>query len=266
MSPSPSLPEQFRREALRHAVTDAEWQTRVRLAAAFRLGYHFNWSRVISNHITARIPDAPDRFLMNPYGLGWNEITASSLVTVTLGRQIVSHEAGAVTLAPAGLNFHAGIFAERPAIGSILHCHPMAAVVVGATTIPELMIVHQSGCHMHGEIGYHDFEGLVSEGDEVPRLLEDLGDRHTLMMWNHGLLSVGGTVPEAFFFMRRLIEVCEVQERLLATGAAVRQIPPDVLDFTRDQLAKKKKKNPYSEVEWQSYQRLAATVSPGFEA
>jgi ribulose-5-phosphate 4-epimerase/fuculose-1-phosphate aldolase len=255
------LRPQFERSDVKHEITEAEWEVRVRTAAAFRLGYHFNWSRVISNHITARIPDRPDRFLMNPYGLGWNEITASSLVTLTLDGEIISHDG--VKLAPAGLNFHSGILRARPDINAIIHCHAMPGVVISATR-QELMIVHQSGCHMHGEVGYHDFEGFVQEGDEVPRLLNDLGDKHTLVMWNHGLLSVGSSVPDAFFYMRRLIELCEVQERLLATGAEIRHIPPEVLEFTRRQLAEKRRKNPYSEVEWMSYQRLAESLDPTF--
>jgi ribulose-5-phosphate 4-epimerase/fuculose-1-phosphate aldolase len=249
------------RNELLHDVTDEEWELRVHTAAAFRLGYHFNWNRVVSNHISARIPGYPDRFLMNPYGLGWNEITASSLVTADFDGNLLSHRG--VSLAPAGFNFHSGILKARPDINAIIHTHTMAGVVLSAIE-PEVMIVSQSACHMYGEIGYHDFEGFADEADEVPRMIEDLGDKHTLIMWNHGLLSVGGSIPEAFFYMRRLIEVCEIQERVHATGQKVRHIPRKVLEFTRRQLAERRRNRPYSEVEWASYLRLAESLDPSF--
>lgn len=251
------------RSALLHGCSEAEWRTRVTLAAAFRLGFHLNWNRVISNHISARVPDRPDCLLMNPYGLGWNEITGSSLVTAELDGKILSHTD--VELAPAGFNFHSGILKARPDLSCTMHVHATAGVVV-ACTEEGLLIVDQTGCHLHGEVGYHDFEGFAQDADEVPRILEDLGEGHLLIMRNHGLLSVGGSVPEAFMYMRRLINACELQERLMATGAKIRPIPPEVLEHTRRQLAEKKRKRSYSDVEWRSYLRLAERLDSSFNA
>lgn len=249
------------RPVLLHDMSDAEWKLRIAMAAAFRLGYHLNWNRVLSNHISARIPDRPDRFLMNPYGLGWNEITASSLATVDYDGHVLSHTD--VELAPAGFNFHSGILKARPDLNCTIHVHPVAGVVI-ASTKQGLKIRDQTSCHIYGEVGYHDFEGFAQEGEETERILRDLGDGHLLIMWNHGLLSVGASVPEAFTFMRRLIAACEIQERLMATGAEPRDIPQDVLDFTRRQILDKRKKRAYSDIEWRYYLRLADSLDPSY--
>ena len=245
------------------AETEAEWSLRVDLAAAFRVAYHLGWNRGINNHITARIPGQPDQFLMNPMGPGWDEITASSLIRVSLSGTPLSHPQA--KLAPAGLNFHSGMLAARPEIGCIIHVHPMIGVVMSAMDT-ELMIVDQSSCHIYGEVGTHAFEGFPEAEEEVPRLLADLGDKHTLIMENHGLLSVGRTVGEAFQFMRRLIEACELHITLVSTGAPIRRIPEEVLERTRARIAEKRNSPGYSQTEWEYHLRTAQRVAPGFDA
>jgi len=244
-----------------YAMSDGERKLRIELAAAFRIGHHYGWNLQIINHLTARVPDRPDRFLMNPQGLGWDEITASSLATISFDGEILSHEG--IKLAPAGYNFHSGILKARPDLNCVMHTHPTPGIVISATR-GGLKIVDQSGCHIYGEIGEHDFEGFAQEEDEVPRILRDLGDKHCLMMWNHGLLTVGRTVGEAFLYMRRLIDACELYERVLATGAEVREIPRDVLEFTRSQIVEKRKSPAYSDAEWHYHLRLAERLDPSF--
>lgn len=256
-----ALPSSFSRNRLRHTCSDAEWELRVAMAAAFRIAHHLDWNRVLANHISARVPDSAGRMVMNPYGLGWDEITASSLVTVELDGEVVSHND--VELAPAGFNFHSGILKARPDLNSTIHVHATPGVVI-ACTKDGLVINDQSSTHIYGEVGYHDFEGFAQEEDEVPRILNDLGDRHLLIMWNHGLLSVGASVGEAFMYMRRLIASCEIQERLMATGAEIRRIPQDVLDFTRGQIVEKRKKRSYSDIEWRYFMRLADRLDPTY--
>jgi ribulose-5-phosphate 4-epimerase/fuculose-1-phosphate aldolase len=252
---------QFNSAEPHYEISAAERRLRIELAAAFRVAHHYGWNLQILNHITARIPDRPDHFLMNPTGLGWDEITASSLATVNASDTVVSHEG--TRLAPAGLNFHGGILRARPQINCVIHVHARPGVVIAATK-GGLMIVDQSGCHLHGEVGVHDFEGFAQEENEVPRILRDLGDKHCLMMWNHGLLSVGRSIGEAFQYMRRLVDACEVQERLMATGAEIRAIAPEVLEFTRKQIDEKRKTSAYSEAEWQYHLRLAERLDPSF--
>src|ERR1044071_6297430 len=213
--------KQFNIAQRQYEISPAERALRVELAAAFRVAFHFGWNHGINNHITVRLPDRPDGFLMNPFGLGWGEITASNLVTVDFSGKVLSHDG--VKLAPAGYNFHSGILKARRDLNCVFHVHATAGVVISATK-RGLEIVDQSGCHLYGEFAGHDFEGFAQEEDEVPRILRDLGDKHCLMMWNHGLLTVGRTLGEAFQYMRRLIDACALYERLLATGAEIRPI------------------------------------------
>jgi ribulose-5-phosphate 4-epimerase/fuculose-1-phosphate aldolase len=231
------------------------------MAAAFRVAFAMGWNKGINNHITARLPDAPDEFLMNPFGLGWDEITVSNLVRTSLDGTPLSHPGA--KLAPAGLNFHSGMLKARPDINCIIHVHPTPGVIMSALDT-DLVIMDQTSCHIYGEYGYHDFEGFAEEEDEVPRLLNDLGDKHLLIMRNHGLLAVGRTIGEAFQFMRRLIEACEVHIQVMQTGSPVRHIPKDVLELTREQIAVKRSKPGYSENEWRYHVRSAERIAPDF--
>jgi ribulose-5-phosphate 4-epimerase/fuculose-1-phosphate aldolase len=200
--------------ALDRSVSETERKLRIELAAAFRIAHHLGWNIDTLNHITLRIPDT-DLFLMNPLGLGWDEITASALATVDYDGHVLSHSG--IRLASAGFNFHSGILKARPDINCVIHTHQDAGVVVGAIH-DGLMIFGQGGCRLCDEVGYHAFEGLANQEDEVPRILHDLGHKHTLIMRNHGLLSVGASVGEAFGWMRALVDACALQERILATG------------------------------------------------
>ncbi|MDB5510191.1 MAG: aldolase superfamily protein [Hyphomicrobiales bacterium] len=241
-------------------MTQAEWDLRVNHAAALRMGYHLNWNRSINNHITVRLPGGEGRFLMNPRGSGWDEATASSLVTTDYDGATHSHSG--VRLAPAGFNFHSGILKARPDLNCVIHVHPIEAVVLSAT-MGGLKIVDQPGCYIYDEWGEHDFEGFAQEADEVPRILRDLGDdKHLLMMWNHGLLSVGRSIAEAFFYMLKFVEACRLYERVLATGDEVRTLPKEVLEFTRSQIAAKRASPDFGLEEWNYFLRTAERLYP----
>lgn len=248
--------------SLRDKVSTAEWDTRVNLAAAFRIAYHLGWNDRLVNHITARVPDEPDHFLMNPHGLGWHEITASSLVKADFDGRVLSK--GDVELAPAGLNFHSAILRDKPEVHCVCHTHPTPGVVISATRMG-LKILDQTGCTLHGEVSYHEFEGYAREKDEAPRIVADLGDRKAMIMWNHGLLTVGRTVGEAFSYMRRLIGACELQERVMALGTEIREIPEDVKDFTRSQIDQRNANKPIGGPEWRMNVRLADALYPDYK-
>jgi len=248
--------------SIRDKVGAAEWDARVDLAAAFRIAYHLGWNNRLVNHITARVPDEPGHFLMNPHGLGWHEVTASSLVKADFDGNILSE--GDAELAPAGLNFHSAILKNKPEVNCVCHTHPISGVAISATRMG-LKILDQTGCQLHGEVSYHEFEGYAREQDEAPRIIADLGDRKTMIMWNHGLLSVGRTVAEAFSFMRRLIGACELQERVMALGTEIREIPEDVKDFTKSQIDQRRPNQPLGGPEWRMNLRLADELYPGYK-
>lgn len=247
--------------SVQETVSDAEWDTRVNLAAAFRVAHHFGWNDTINNHITARVPDEPEHFLMNPVGLGWHEVTASNLIKADFAGNILSETD--MTLAPAGFNFHSAIIDRMRHLNCVFHIHPIDGVVVSAMK-DGLLIVDQSSCALHGHVSYHDFEGLAQEKDEAPRIIADLGGNYVMIMWNHGLLSVGRTIGEAFGYMRRLVSACEKQVQLMSTGAEIRHIPDDVLRFTQQQMARRRGNSPLGGLDWKMYLRLAEKLDPAF--
>lgn len=245
--------------ALPRAVDETEKALRIELAAAFRIAHHFGWNRDTLNHITLRVPGT-DRFLINPLGLGWDEITASSLALADYDGKVASHDG--VKLAPAGFNFHSGILKARPDINCVLHVHAAAGAVIGSLA-EGLVVYNQSGCVLHDEVGYHAFEGLAKVEDEVPRILRDLGTRHTLIMTNHGLLSVGASVGEAFGWMRTLIDACLLQERVMATRGTVKPIPAALQASTKAQMSGGRN-GPREDISWSYWKRLAEKLDPGF--
>jgi ribulose-5-phosphate 4-epimerase/fuculose-1-phosphate aldolase len=239
----------------------SEWEMRVNLAAAFRIAHHLGWNDRLVNHITARVPDEPDHFLMNPHDLGWHEVTASSLVKADLDGRILS--AGDVELAPAGLNFHSAILRAKPEIACVFHTHPAAGIVISATK-GGLKILDQTGCILHQNVSYHGFAGYAREEDEGERIVADLGACRTMIMWNHGLLTVGRSIGEAFAFMRRLIVSCELQERVMALGTEIRELPEEVKEHTRNQALNRRPNQPYGEAEWRMNVRLADRIYPDY--
>ena len=246
--------------ALDRKVSDTEQKLRVELAAVFRIAHHLGWNIDTLNHISLRIPGT-DTFLMNPQGLGWDEITASSLSTLDYNMNVLSHTG--LKVQPAGYNFHSGILKARPDLACVLHVHETASQVIGGIE-QELVILSQGGCRLYQEVGYHGFEGLAQDEDEVPRMLADLGDKHTLIMLNHGLLSVGASLGEAFGFMRALIDACALQERVMATGGTMRPIPEELQSHTKAQMTSRVGNAPRDDISWAYWLRLAERLDPSF--
>jgi ribulose-5-phosphate 4-epimerase/fuculose-1-phosphate aldolase len=242
-------------------VSDAEWQARVETAAACRIAYGLGWNDGVTNHIVARIPDQPDRFVMNPQGFGFDEMTASCMVTCDVSGRVVSDSE--LLPGPAGLNFHSAVLGARPEISCSMHIHPTAGVVVSATK-GGLMILDQRGCLLHNQVAYHAFEGYARAKDEAPRIIAELGDKHTMIMKNHGLLAVGRTVGEAFYFMDRLIFACELQERVMAMGTEIEVVPEKVIAVANRQSAERYKDKPYGTNDWNLLCRRLEREDPSF--
>ena len=246
---------------LRHEVSDAEWSTRQNLAAAFRVACHFGWNQTVNNHISARVPDEPDHFIMNPTNLAWDEMSASCMIKMQLDGTVKSDTD--LEVGPAGKNFHGAILAAKPELCCVFHIHPTDGVVVSALK-EGLIFADQGSCALYGLVGYHVFEGLASARDEGLRIVEDLGDNMVLIMRNHGLLSAGRTIGEAFAYMQRLITACETQVKLMSTGAQINKIPAEVLEHTRKQMLNRTDGRPFGEKAWPAMVRLADRLDPGF--
>lgn len=217
---------------VRSQVSAEEWATRVDLAACYRMVAHFRWDDLIFTHISARVPGTHD-FLINPYGLMFEEVTASNLVRVDLaGRKTLESP---YEINPAGYTIHSAIHEAREDAGCVLHLHTMAGVAVSAQK-EGLLPISQQATFVLLSLSYHDYEGLALNLDEKARLQADLGDTRHMILRNHGLLTVGRSVPEAFMGMYSLQRACEIQLHAQGNGAELVRIPQPVLDTVPEYL------------------------------
>ncbi len=204
-------------------VSPEEWQLRVDLAAAYRLVALYGWSDLVFTHISARIPGPEHHFLINPYGLMFDEITASSLVKVDQDCNKLMESPFPVN--PAGFTIHSAVHAVREDAGCVMHTHTRAGVGVSAQKAGVLPISQQS-TFVLASLAYHDYEGVAFREDEKPRLQADLGDRNFLMLRNHGLLTVGPTIADAFLSMYVFESTCQIQLAAQSGGAELTEVNP----------------------------------------
>ena len=212
--------------SVRAKVSEEEWEQRVNLAACYRLVAHYHWDDLIFTHISARVPGPEHHFLINPYGMLFEEINASSLVKVDLQGQAVmpgSHE-----INPAGFTIHSAVHAAREDAKCVLHLHTLNGVAVGAQKGGVLPISQQS-IFVLSSLGYHNYEGVALNEAEKPRLVADLSDKNFLMLRNHGLLTVADNIPDAFVFMYIFEAACTIQVRALAGGGELIPIDPRII-------------------------------------
>lgn len=201
--------------SLQHNVSPEEWQLRVDLAACYRLVALYGWSDLIFTHISARIPGPDHHFLINPYGLLFEEISASSLVKVD--QQCNKLIDSPFPVNPAGFTIHSAIHAIRDDAGCVLHTHTRAGVAVSAQAGGVLPISQQS-TFVLASLAYHDYEGVALHAEEKPRLQNDLGAARHLVLRNHGLLVAAASIPEAFLLMYNFESTCQIQIAAQAGG------------------------------------------------
>lgn len=200
-----------------------EWRLRVQLAAAYRLVEHFGWTELIYGHLTARVPGPDPHFLINPYGLSYDEVTASNLVKIDVDGNIIGQSDYPVNY--AGFVIHSAIHMANSAENKcVMHTHSRAGMAVAATT-EGLRMLSMPSTKFHGRVAYHDYEGPSLDLDERERLLADLGEAKALILRNHGLLVVGRTVPETFLRLFLLEKACRIQVDAGAAGT-----PSDIPD------------------------------------
>jgi ribulose-5-phosphate 4-epimerase/fuculose-1-phosphate aldolase len=208
--------------SLQQAVSPEEWALRVDLAACYRLVAHYGWDDLVFTHISARLPGPEDRFLINPYGMLFEEITASSLLVVDRdGGRVGDSEWPAN---PAGFVIHSAVHAARPDVRCVAHTHTVEGVAV-ASQAGGLLPVSQQSIFVLSNLGYHDYEGVALRDAEKPRLVRDLGANTFLMLRNHGLLTVGRTVADAFLAMYVFQAACAIQVRAQSGGGEL--VPVD---------------------------------------
>jgi ribulose-5-phosphate 4-epimerase/fuculose-1-phosphate aldolase len=220
--------------SVRARVTPEEWEQRVSLAAAYRLVAHFRWDDLIFTHLSARVPGGDHHFLINPYGMTFDEITASSLVKVDLGGNKVMDSPYEIN--PAGFTIHSAIHAAREDANCILHVHSVNGAAVSAQK-DGLLPISQQSIFVLSSLAYHDYEGVALRADEKPRLVRDLGKKNFFMLRNHGLITVADNVPDAFLFMYTFESTCMIQVRAQAGGGELIPIDPRIIATAQQQAA-----------------------------
>lgn len=218
--------------SVKDQVSPEEWQTRVDLAACYRLVADFGWSDLVFTHITARVPGSEDQFLINPYGMMFDEITASSLVKIDLHGNKLDNSPFPVN--PAGFTIHSAIHSARHDAHCVLHVHSLNGVAVSAQANGVLPLSQQS-IFILSSLAYHDYEGVALNDQEKPRLVADMGDKIYLMLRNHGLLTVGPTIADAFLNMYIFEAACTIQVRAQAGGGKLIEIPPAIIGGAQKQ-------------------------------
>ena len=203
----------------------SEAELRVQLAAAYRLVEHFGWNESIYGHLTVRVPGPERHFLINPYGLRYGEVTASNLVKITLAGEIVGESAWPVNA--AGYAIHGAIHAAAPEAHCVMHTHSPAGMAVAALECG-LLPISLDATLFHGTVGYHEYEGAIVSEDEKARLVRDLGANRALILRNHGLVTVGRTIAEAFLYLHRLETACRTQVDALAMNSALSYVPEEI--------------------------------------
>ena len=220
-------------QSLKNRVSPEEWQLRVDLAAAYRLVAAFKWDDLVFTHISARLPGPEHHFLINPYGLMFDEITASSLVKIDLHGEKL--DASPFPVNPAGFTIHGAIHEARDDARCGLHTHTLSGVAVSAQRGGVLPISQQS-IFVLASLGYHDYEGVALRADEKPRLVRDLGHNQFLMLRNHGLLTVGASVADAFLNMYVFEATCTIQVRAQAGGGELIPVDSRIIATAMEQV------------------------------
>jgi ribulose-5-phosphate 4-epimerase/fuculose-1-phosphate aldolase len=215
------------------SISDEEWQMRVDLAACYRLIAHYDMDDMFATHISARVPGDEDHFLLNPYGVLFSQIAASSLVKVDLDGNIIQDTEH--TINPAGFVIHSAVHAARHDAKCVVHTHTVAGMAV-ACMEDGLLPLTQKSMRFYNRIAYHDYEGVADDLDERVRLVRDLGKHNAMILRNHGLLVCGKTVAQAFFTMRNLEKSCKTQIAAMSTGAKLIKLSPNLMEHAAGQF------------------------------
>ncbi|ANN73115.1 class II aldolase/adducin family protein [Bordetella bronchialis] len=251
--------------SMKDKCSEAEWEARVDLAACYRLVAHYGMSDMIANHISLRVPGEPGAFLINAYGLLYEEITASSLLKIDHDGNILSKPDFGPNFSygvnKAGFVIHSAVHEKRPEVDCVIHTHTWAGMAVSSLACG-LLPLNQTAMRF-AKIGYHDYEGVVLDLSEQESLCRDLGQNEALILRNHGLLTVGRTIGEAFNWMHRLELSCRAQLAAMACNAPLNPVSRQVVEATWNQYQPGTRR-PYGQMEWPALLRLADRLDPSY--
>jgi ribulose-5-phosphate 4-epimerase/fuculose-1-phosphate aldolase len=234
------------RKSVREQVSKEEWDTRVNLAACYRLMAEFGMVEMVANHISARVPGTEDEFLINPYGMLYEEMTASCMIRIDIDGKVLFNPTD-YDVNEAGYVIHSAIHAARHDVDCIIHTHTLAGMAVSAMKCGILPIAQSS--MRFSDIGYHDYEGVALRLEERERLVQNLGNREAMVLRNHGLLTVAPSIPECFNNMYRLERACQVQVTALSCNAELQLPPNEVVKYSNEQMRSGNRRR-YGLLEW----------------
>jgi ribulose-5-phosphate 4-epimerase/fuculose-1-phosphate aldolase len=247
--------------SVRDKVSAEEWEARVDLACAYRLVDHFGWTHLTANHISLRVPGDEEHFLLNPYGLFYDEVTASSLIKIDLdGNKIIDSPFG---INQAGYVIHSAIHAARPDVTCAIHTHTEAGMAVSAQK-GGLLPLSMSAIRFHDRIAYHDYEGVTLDVEERDSIVADLGDKYAMILRNHGLLTLGRNLGEAFYLMYNLETSCRSQLAAMAGGVELEIPPDDVLQKSAEQSWRPNNNNTDVHPAWPALMRKMDRIDPSY--
>jgi len=252
-------------ESMQPRCTPQEWQARVDLAACYRLVDLYGMSDMMANHVSSHVPGEPGAFLINAYGMMYEEITASSLIKVNLAGDVLAKpDFGALDygINRAGYVIHSAIHGARPEVACVIHTHAWASMAVSALECGLLPLTQTAMRFL--KVRYHDFQGVVLDDAEKVSLLADLGDAEALILRNHGALVVGRTVGEAFNWAHRLELACRTQLAAMATNSPFNRVAPEVLEATWNNYQRGTRR-PYGLMEWPALLRKLDRLDPSYK-
>jgi len=247
--------------SIKDQVSLGEWAARVDLAACYRLIDLYGMSDLIANHVSVRVPGEPDHFLINPYGLLYEEITASSLLKIDLDGNVIAQPPFDYGVNRAGFVIHSAIHRARHDVDCVIHTHTAAGMAVSALDCGLLPITQTSMRFAH--VAYHDYEGVVLELTQQERLVADLGDHDLMILRNHGLLVVGATIPQAFNHIHRAELACKTQLMAMAAGAGLVTPPQAVIEQTF-QAYQPHTRRPFGLLDWPALLRKLDRLDPSY--
>lgn len=249
-------------QSVKDIVSPEEWATRIDLAACYRMVAHYGWDDLIFTHISARVPGPEAHFLINPYGMLFEEVTASSLVKVDLdGNKVLDSD---FDINPAGFNIHSAVHAAREDAHCVLHLHTNEGVAVSILE-DGLEAFSQASLFPLSGLSYHDYEGVSLDPDEKQRLVADLGDNNFFVLRNHGLLTCASTIPDAFLFMYIMQRAAETQLLAQGTGKPLIKVPDAILAGIQS-MAKEVLKSSGGQMAWPGILRKLDRDYPGFRS
>lgn len=240
--------------------SEADYQVRRDLAACYRLAHHYRMTDLIATHISARLPGPGHRILINPFGMLFNEVTASNLVEVTLEGEVLT-PGGQIN--PAGYLIHSTLHAARPDVMCVMHTHTAAGVAVSAQE-HGLLPISQQALVVGRRLAYHDYEGVALVDAERETLARDMADKSVLILRNHGLLTAGRTIGEAFWLMMTTQRACEIQVAALAGGTPLRMISQAVQDLVHEQVSTMFDGAPGGSLDWVALMREVERIAPDY--